>query len=162
MSEEQMNDSTFGRLFVIMLIAMMVLTAIIIALAIFASSDVTDKLDAQSDIENSGALAERIAPVGKFSAVSEVVSAAPVEAVALSPEEAYTKAGCGACHASGVLGAPKFADKESWLSRIEKGKDTLYNSAINGIGNMAAKGGNPSLTDESVKSAVDYMLQSVE
>ena len=67
MSEEQMNDSKFGRLFIIMIIAMTVLTIILAILASFAASDVNAKLDERSDRENTQSTADRIAPVGKFS-----------------------------------------------------------------------------------------------
>ena len=163
MSEEQMNDSTFGRLFVIMIIVMTIMTAIIVVIASFAASDVNAKLDERSDIENSDALANRIAPVGTFAATS----AAPAPAAApiiLSGEEAY--ASCAACHGTGVAGAPKFAAPEAWGDRIAKGKETLYSNAINGFqgsaGYMPAKGGNASLSDESVKAAVDYMLDAIK
>lgn len=163
MSEEHMNDSTFGRLFVIMIIVMTIMTAAIVAIASFAASDVNAKLDERSDTENSDTLAQRIAPVGTFAAAS--AEPAPVAApVILSGEEAY--ASCAACHGSGVAGAPKFAASEAWSDRISKGKETLYSNAINGFqgsaGYMPAKGGNASLSDESVKAAVDYMLDAVK
>jgi len=166
MSEEQMNDSTFGRLFIIMIIAMTVLTVILVVIAGFASTEVNEKLDARSEIENSDPLAQRLAPVGTFSAQTSeapapVVAAAPV---ILSGEEAYSS--CAACHAAGVAGAPIFADQAAWTDRISKGIDTLYANAINGFqgtaGYMPAKGGNAALSDESVKAAVDYMLEAVQ
>jgi len=108
MSEEQMNDSTFGRLFIIMIIAMTIMTVIILVLASFAASDVNEKLDARSDIENTQTLAQRIAPVGTFAA--ETVEAVIEAPVLLTGEEAYTS--CAACHGSGVAGAPKFGVKD--------------------------------------------------
>ena len=162
MSEEQMNDSTFGRLFIIMIIAMTIMTVIILVLASFAASDVNEKLDARSDIENTQTLAQRIAPVGTFAA--ETVEAVVEAPVLLTGEEAYTS--CAACHGSGVAGAPKFGVKDVWADRLSKGTETLYLNAINGFqgaaGYMPAKGGNVSLSDESVKAAVDYMIESVK
>lgn len=166
MSEEQMNDSTFGRLFIIMVIVMTIMTITIVALASFAASDVNAKLDAQSETENSDSLAERIAPVGNFAAASAETSSLPVTAavIILSGKEAYSS--CAACHGSGVAGAPKFGLKDVWSDRITKGKETLYNNAINGFqglaGYMPAKGGNAALSDESVKAAVDYMIDAVK
>lgn len=69
---------------------------------------------------------------------------------------------CMACHDAGVAGAPKLGDAETWGPRIEKGTEELYASAINGIGAMPPKGGNPSLSDDDVKAAVDYMLESTQ
>jgi len=165
MSEEQMNDSTFGRLFIIMIIAMTVLTVVLVVIASFASAEVNDKLDARSEIENSEPLAQRIAPVGAFSAATSEETVTTVsEPVILSGEEAYSS--CAACHASGVAGAPVLADQAAWADRISKGVDTLYSNAINGFqggaGYMPAKGGNAALSDESVKAAVDYMLEAVQ
>ena len=68
---------------------------------------------------------------------------------------------CGACHNSGVAGAPKVDNKQEWSSRLsEQGKDTLYERAINGYKGMPAKGGDPSLSDDEVKKAVDHILST--
>lgn len=64
---------------------------------------------------------------------------------------------CKTCHDSGLVGAPKMGDKGGWASRIGKGKDALYQSAINGIGAMPAKGG-ADIADEEVQNAVDYII----
>lgn len=73
---------------------------------------------------------------------------------------------CAMCHAAGVAGAPKPGDKEAWAPRIAQGNDTMYKHALEGFtgdhGMMPARGGNPKLTDEEVKAAVDFMAgQSV-
>ncbi len=162
MSEEQMNDSTFSRLFIIMIIAMSVLTILLMVLASGAADDVNSRLDERSEIENSNAIANRIAPVGSFSAESSV--AAPVVEEILSGEQAY--ASCAACHAAGIAGAPQTGIADAGSARVAKGIDELYNNAINGYngeaGYMPAKGGNVSLSDESVKAAVDYMVSKVQ
>lgn len=69
---------------------------------------------------------------------------------------------CMACHGAGVAGAPKLGDSDAWVSRIKKGAQALYASSINGIGLMPAKGGNTSLSDDDVRSAVDYMIEAVQ
>ena len=154
MSDEQMNDSTFGRLFIIMIIAMTIMTIIIVVLASFAASEVNAKLDERSGIENTKAIGDRISPVGVFSATT--VAAKPVIAKALTVEEVY--ASCSACHASGVAGAPITGDANAWSERIAKGMDTLYLNAVNGINAMPAKGGNASLSEENIRAAVDFMI----
>jgi len=155
MSEEQMNDSTFGRLFIIMIIAMIVLAVIIAVLASLAASDVNTRLGERSDRENTQAIAERIAPVGKFSA--ETAAAVPVVAAELTVEDLYVS--CGACHASGVAGAPITGDAAAWTDRIAKGIDTLTAHAINGVNAMPARGGNAALSDQNIRDIVEYMVE---
>ena len=68
---------------------------------------------------------------------------------------------CALCHAAGVAGAPKPGDKADWGPRIAQGMQSLYQHAIEGFtgakGQMPARGGSPSLSDDEVKAAVDYM-----
>ena len=78
----------------------------------------------------------------------------------LSGKEVYNAA-CMSCHASGAAGAPMIGNKQQWSDRMAKGKDTLYTSAINGIGVMPAKGGISTLSDDEVKSAVDYLISEI-
>jgi len=134
---------------------MTIMTIVIVVLASMAASDVNAKLDERSSIENTQAIADRIAPVGTFSA--KTVAAAPIVEKVLTVAEVY--ASCAACHASGVAGAPKTGDAVVWSERITKGLETLYANAINGYNAMPAKGGNISLSDDNVKAAVDYMLE---
>ena len=110
---------------------------------------------------------ERIKPVGQVDVAAEKTPQEPVKiAVAVSPpgrdgQQVY-QASCVACHGAGIAGAPKLGDKGQWATRIAKGADTLYTSAVNGVqgsgGAMPAKGGNPALSDAEVKAAVDYMV----
>jgi cytochrome c5 len=72
-------------------------------------------------------------------------------------EKVYT-ATCLACHGSGVLGAPKLADKAAWGPRVAKGMDVLYKNGINGLNMMPPRGGNAALKDEEVKNAIDYII----
>ncbi|HXH02014.1 MAG TPA: c-type cytochrome [Candidatus Competibacteraceae bacterium] len=65
---------------------------------------------------------------------------------------------CAACHAAGVLQAPKLGDNAAWSPRFAQGLDTLVNHAVNGFKAMPPKGGNPSLSDADVRNAVAYML----
>lgn len=72
---------------------------------------------------------------------------------------------CVACHGSGIPGIPQLGDAAAWAPRIEQGNDTLYEHAISGYTGasgmpMPAKGGNPSLSDDAVKAAVDYIIAS--
>lgn len=69
---------------------------------------------------------------------------------------------CAMCHTAGVAGAPKLGDKTDWGPRIAQGRNVLYQHAIAGFtgkkGMMPPKGGNTTLSDAQVKSAVDYMV----
>jgi len=65
---------------------------------------------------------------------------------------------CAACHATGVAGAPRLGDKEAWGTRLRAGRTAMVTSVLRGKGQMPPKGGNASLTDEDVKSALDFML----
>lgn len=72
---------------------------------------------------------------------------------------------CVACHGSGLPNIPQLGDAAAWAPRIEQGKDILYEHAIIGYTGksgmpMPAKGGNPALSDDEVKAAVDYMVSS--
>ncbi|MCK5876115.1 MAG: cytochrome c5 family protein [Candidatus Marithrix sp.] len=75
-------------------------------------------------------------------------------------KKVYDKA-CTACHANGLAGAPKFADKDSWVKRITKGQKTLIDNAMNGINVMPPRGGRSDLSDDEVKAAVQYMLLAI-
>ncbi len=109
----------------------------------------------------------RIKPVGevKVAAASGAVGAPAgqvaaepqAEAAAVSGQDVYNKA-CAACHAAGVLNAPKLGSKEDWSPRFEQGLETLVGNAVNGVRSMPAKGGNPALSDEEIKASVTYML----
>ncbi|HEY3597023.1 MAG TPA: c-type cytochrome [Paraburkholderia sp.] len=68
---------------------------------------------------------------------------------------------CQACHAAGVLNAPKLGDKEAWAPRLKEPMDTVYNYALHGKGAMPPKGGSTA-SDADVKAAVDYMVSSVK
>lgn len=92
--------------------------------------------------------------------------AAPAAAQASAADPAIGKkiygATCALCHASGVAGAPVPGNKDDWSARIAQGKETLYQHSIEGFtgakGMMPARGGNPRLTDDEMKAAVDFMV----
>ncbi len=74
---------------------------------------------------------------------------------------------CRNCHLMGVAGAPAITDNQAWTERRQKGIDSLYSSAVQGIRqnnswSMPPRGGNDALVDEQVRDAVDYMLAAVD
>jgi len=111
---------------------------------------------------------EEAAPAAAAATAQAAVAvAAAAPAATAAPENAAGKSvfgkTCAMCHAAGVAGAPKPGDKADWGPRVAQGKDTLYKHALEGFsgakGMMPARGGNASLSDGEVKSAVDYMVQ---
>jgi len=91
--------------------------------------------------------------------ISALLFVAP--SYAASGDSVY-RATCAACHASGVMGAPKLGDKAAWAPRLKAGMAAVYNFALKGKGVMPAKGGNASLSDADVKAAVDYMVSQAK
>lgn len=71
----------------------------------------------------------------------------------------YDKA-CFACHKSGVMGAPKLGNKDDWKPRVDQGRKTLLDHALNGLNGMPARGGNPALSDADIVNAVAYMVDA--
>lgn len=71
-------------------------------------------------------------------------------------EETY-KFVCIGCHMMGILNAPKHQDVAEWRKRFAKGEETLVRNALNGIGKMPPKGGNPNVTEEGIRAAIRYM-----
>ncbi|MBK6850661.1 MAG: c-type cytochrome [Burkholderiales bacterium] len=68
---------------------------------------------------------------------------------------------CSACHATGVIGAPKFGDAAQWGPRAARGVDALVKSAIAGTPKgMPPKGGRADLSDAQMRAVVDYMLSA--
>ena len=93
-----------------------------------------------------------------------VSAAAPAALDASKPMDGKTvfQTVCSACHGAGIAGAPKVGDKAAWAPRIAQGVATLDQHAIGGFqgksGVMPAKGGRPDVSDDAVKSAVEYMV----
>jgi len=87
-------------------------------------------------------------------------AAAPV-AVVMDGEGVYNTA-CVTCHATGLAGAPKYAQKADWDARIAQGIDVLYEHSLKGFQAMPAKGGFVHLPDDQIKLAVDYMVAAAQ
>ena len=74
---------------------------------------------------------------------------------------------CRGCHGDGTADAPRPEIYEQWRARIKQPREVLYRHAIEGFfgpdySMMPPRGGNPSLSDAAVQSAVDYMVQLAE
>ena len=93
---------------------------------------------------------------------SAVVAAAPAAASEnVVGKSVYGKT-CSLCHAANVAGAPKPGDKVDWAPRIAQGMGVLHKHALEGFtgakGQMPARGGSTTLTDDEVKAAVAFMV----
>jgi cytochrome c5 len=97
------------------------------------------------------AVASRIQKVGS-------IAFAEARKEARTGEQVF-QAQCGACHATGAAGSPKFGDAGAWGPRIAKGFDALLTSALKGKGNMSPQGGGAS-TDFEVARALVYMANA--
>lgn len=65
---------------------------------------------------------------------------------------------CASCHATGAKGAPKIGDKQAWAPLASKGLGSLTESALKGVRNMPAHGGDLALSDIEIERAITYMV----
>ncbi|ABO53179.1 MULTISPECIES: c-type cytochrome [Burkholderia] len=105
--------------------------------------------------------AAAMAAIAAIPKAGDTPAAAPTSADAASAGKALYTQVCQACHAAGVLGAPKFGSKEDWAPRLKDSMDTVYNFALHGKGAMPPKGGS-NASDADVKAAVDYMVNAAK
>lgn len=164
MSKSESSDTQFFNSFSLVL---GVLIAFAIVLFAVARSIGADSQGAAVLLEplHLAAVQRNIAPfaqvaiAGKDNSALAALSAPPAGAAASVPttgEQAFKEV-CATCHESGVLGAPKIGDHAAWGPRIAQGKDTLYQFAISGKGNMPPKGGT-NWPDATIRMTVDYMV----
>jgi cytochrome c5 len=116
---------------------------------------VTDQVEVAAPVAAEAKVEEAIKPVAEVE-VAEVGATAGAE----KSGEVVVKAVCAMCHDAGLMNAPKIGDKGQWAPRVAQGYDTLVKHAIEGIRTMPARGGNPSLTDGEVASAVAHMANA--
>ncbi len=177
-------DRHFMNVFSAVLGILVAIALVLIGVSRFADSGPKGARDTEDPIMQAQAH-ERVKPFGEVAvagadnaglAVEAPPAAAPAApaagdpaapaapAKAMDPKMVYETA-CMACHGMGLAGAPKTGDKDAWSPRIAAGKPTLYRHAIEGFqgsgGFMPAKGGRLDLSDDAVKSTVDYMVSQV-
>ncbi len=75
--------------------------------------------------------------------------------------ENLVKAHCQNCHADGKDGAPHIGNMTDWQPRLQKGVDSLVQSAVRGHKAMPARSGMNHLSDADLKAAVTYMVTQV-
>jgi cytochrome c5 len=138
------------QLIIVVLLAFLVPIVLIVMLSQLVTTgfDASKNNPALSD----AAVAQRLKPVGQ---VEVVDPGAPK--VDKSGKE-IVEAVCGACHASGALNAPKIGARAAWSKLIAGGLPRLTQSAIKGVRQMPARGGNPDLSDIEIERAIVYMV----
>lgn len=128
------------------IVAAVVIGAIIL-LAVMAAPESSSHGDMSDK-----AVAARIQKVGTLT-LGEATGSGP-----RSGEELF-KVRCAACHAAGLMGAPKLADKAAWGPRIASGYAALLNAALKGKNAMPAQGG-ADYSDVEVGRALVYMANA--
>ena len=161
---DQQEDRAFLRQFAGIIAGFVLLTVALIFLARYMQPDP----DADANPSQKILAEKRIAPVGAVRSGEEgaaalaeaqaaAVEAAPATAVELDGGAVYGGL-CKTCHDTGVAEAP-IAGSDQMAARLqEKGLETLVSNALNGLNAMPPRGGNPTLTDEQIRAAVEFML----
>lgn len=103
--------------------------------------------------------AGRLAPVGRLNISTAATATDTATAAAFDPVTTYNTV-CAACHATGLLNAPKFGEAAQWQVKIdERGSiDALIAQGIKGLNAMPPKGG-ATVSDENFGITVKYMLE---
>ncbi len=162
MSQEQ--DKAFFKNFTLILVVLAVLMGLFITAGIMVGgvTEAPEKVAAE--------VMKNTEPVAKVQMEGDEPEEAAVEESTEMAATGGDDAGkatydsiCVACHSSGIPNIPQLGDAAAWAPRIEQGTEILYEHAISGYTGtsgmpMPAKGGNPDLSDENVKAAVDYMV----
>lgn len=131
---------------------------IIVISGMITSGDPSDEAVA---LQNAN-ITERIAPVGQVVTDPAMLKVAAKSGADDRSAKDIVDGLCAGCHASGVLGAPKSDDKAAWQPRLDaRGVDGLIASVVNGRGQMAAKAGDPSLSEDQIAESVKLMLKNV-
>jgi cytochrome c5 len=104
---------------------------------------------------------EQAAAAKSEPAKASAIEGLPAGAATNPVGEKLYKTVCFACHASGVMGAPKFGSMEKWAPFIKTGLDTMVKNAIHGVGAMPPRGGSQA-TDEQMRAAVEYMVANAK
>jgi cytochrome c5 len=156
-----------------LVVGVLAIIALTIYIGITKFSVVNQGFYTTDSAEYQAAVADRIQPLGQVyltrdsinAETPQVMAAEPADPVAtvLSGPQVYNEA-CNICHGAGIGGAPIISDPSLWTTRIGQGNDTLYQHALEGytgeFGYMPPKGARMDLSDDDVKGAVDYMIET--
>ncbi|QCU27628.1 cytochrome c5 family protein [Burkholderia pseudomallei] len=126
-----------------------------------ASSAAAASAPGASDAAANSQAAAAMAAIAALPKAGEAPAAGANAESSASAGKALYESTCQACHATGVLNAPKFGNKADWAPRLKDSMDTVYNFALHGKGAMPPKGGS-NASDADVKAAVDYMVNAAK
>jgi cytochrome c5 len=62
---------------------------------------------------------------------------------------------CAVCH---TTLSPRIGDREAWAPFLQMDEKALVDAVISGGGSMAPRAGRPSLSDDDIKAAVQYIV----
>lgn len=167
------QDTHFFNVFSLVIGLLMVVALGLFAFARVVASHTQDQ-ERLVDTRYVTSVTERIKPFSQVAiagqdnsalaikANSATAQAASAVAMPTSGTDLFTQA-CAACHGAGIAGAPKAGDAAAWAPRIAKGKNVLYQHALQGFqgtaGVMPPKGGRVDAPDDLVRAAVDHMIE---
>ena len=167
------QDTHFFNVFSLVIGLLMAVAIGLFAFARIVASHTQDQ-ERLVDTRYVKSVTERIQPFSREAVAGQdnsalVIKASPAAAqaggAAAMPKtgtELFTQA-CSACHGQGIAGAPKAGDAAAWAPRIAKGKNVLYQHALQGFqggsGVMPPKGGRMDVPDDVVRAAVDHMVE---
>lgn len=119
--------------------------------------------DAQKEQEHNREKARKQQLTGTTAESAHEVREVTLSADAMAGKATFDGA-CKVCHGSGLTGSPRLGDRDNWAPRIQQGMPTLVQHAINGYsgdsGVMPPRGGRLDLSDDQVRRAVVYMVES--
>lgn len=160
------DDIAFREMFPLVIGALAGLAVVFLVVGLIVGGSV-DPTYVPPGMTKEEAIAQRVAPVGEVNMggpkVAQATAASADEQAGggqqLGTAEQVYEAVCSTCHAQGVAGAPR-TGTAAWEGRLETGSlEELYANAINGLDAMPPKGGNPGLSEDQVRAAVDYILE---
>lgn len=160
------DDIAFREMFPLVIGALAGLAVVFLVVGLIVGGSV-DSTYVPPGMTKEEAIAQRVAPVGEVNMGGPEIAQAAAPSAGeqaggaqqLETAEQVYDAVCSACHAQGVAGAPQ-TGSGAWEQRLGSGSvQELYSNAINGLNAMPPKGGNPGLSEEQVRAAVDYILE---
>lgn len=69
---------------------------------------------------------------------------------------------CEACHGGwGGYGAPGTGNYDAWRPSLKRGPEEMFAAVRDGRSSMPPRGGNPTLSDEDLRRAVQWLVKEI-